>query len=180
MPDESCYNRYMAKNLFSKLNTLVQANLRDAIQLGRNPATRKASQQDVQRILQTADDRAQQLRADIQALEEQRLRLDEQIDAAVLAGHESQARHLLEQLTHITQQLTMEQSALNHYERTLYDLRAQVNAPDAVSPQTVSQKLASALQQQSDSPPDALANDAPTDQQKIEEDLAQRRARLAK
>jgi phage shock protein A len=201
------YNKCMAKNLTDKLNTLIRSRVQGAID-DLNPRRRdqplkpdKNVERDVaamrQRINQALDDE-DQMTAEINALQGQVEDWDQQADRALTQGDEAAARHAVRQMQLVEQRQAMLEADLAQHRFATSELISRVNelealaaearqpskaaaAPeDAAEDESLAARLSQARPKAAPRPL-AAKPDAPilVDEQKIEDDLARRRARLS-
>lgn len=186
-------------DLFDKLNVLVQSRLprlRGSSRRDRPPALGRKADRDLARLRAKIDealaddDRAQ---AEIDALNQQIADWDAQADAALAAGQDATARHAVHQMKLVEQRRTIAEADLDAYRGAIADLIQQVNAfettlaearrqpAEAVSgkPSLVDQlpTLREPLRRNTGAASGAAP--APVDERAVEDDLAQRRARLS-
>jgi len=132
-------------DLFKKLNTLIQAGINDVLDdaqktvkepLKRIPSGRlgRDINNEVDHLrgkINDALNHEDTLTARIQTVQEEIATLDQQVDAAVQAGNEAQARYLLERMQRAQQRLTMTEADLREHQLVTRELMQRVNELDA-------------------------------------------------
>jgi chromosome segregation ATPase len=202
----------MAKSLLQKLNTLIQATVQDAVHTASSPLTGRLLGKNLDKEVAALRKQLAAAEADEQgylqrqaALNDEILNMDAQTDAAVQAGRDAEARHLIQQIEIKKRQLTMLNSELEQLRMAMSDFLRQLNDLDALvelakrsdqDAESGEPTLADSLheaqrrvqveisesrsQEDSVSPHIELVESIPLDEAAIEQDLAARRSRLAK
>lgn len=121
-------------DLLKKLNTLVSAQVNDAISrlpaLERSPdLARQVS--DLRQRVAAALEHEDSLRAQVATLQQEIAGLDKRIDDAIAAGLETQARQLLEEVQRLQKRLAMAESDLHQHQNAAADLIIRVNEMEA-------------------------------------------------
>ncbi len=151
-------------DLFKKLNTLIQAGINDVLDdaqktvkepLKRIPSSRlgRDINNEVDHLrgkINDALNHEDTLTARIQTVQEEIATLDQQVDEAVQAGNEAQARYLLERMQRAQQRLTMTEADLREHQLVTRELMQRVNELDAA---IADANHAADQQQQQDVPP---------------------------
>jgi len=186
-------------DLFDKLNVLVQSRLprlRGSSRRDRPPALGRQADRDLARLrarIEEAladDDRIQ---AEIDALSQQIADWDTQADAALASGQDAIARHAVRQMKLVEQRRTMAEADLDAHRRATADLIQQVNAFETALAEARRQPAEAGsgkpsrvdrlpafrepLRRKTSAISDAASS--PVDERAVEDDLAQRRARLS-
>lgn len=132
-------------DFFKKLNVLVRASVNDLLADVRSPENLRRVIQNTQigknaegdvRILRerinAALDYEEELRRQVQSLQNEITALDAQADAAVERGDEATARHFLAKIQRAQQRLTMAEVDLRDHQEVAQELIARVNELEAV------------------------------------------------
>lgn len=132
-------------DFFKKLNVLVRASVNDLLADVRSPENLRRVIQNTQigksaegdvRILRerinAALDYEEELRQQVQSLQNEIAALDAQADAAVERGDEATARHFLAKIQRAQQRLTMAEVDLRDHQEVAQELIARVNELEAV------------------------------------------------
>ena len=189
-------------DLFKKLNILLRSSLSERRTDSSPPLSRDA-ERDVAALrlrINEALSYEDELKARVQALEEEVARWDAEADRFVSAGNDASARYAVEQMQRAQQRLTMATADLRDHQWVTQELIQRVNVLDAA--------VADARRAQADADPpstglgdvlrdargtiatlgDTLASsreaaptaDTPVDAQAVNDDLESRRRRLSK
>lgn len=174
MKATNLYNKFTMSDLFKKLNTLMRASINDALDeagnaarrlpLGRRGNAREQLEREVETLrarINEAIEYEDELQARVASLQAQVTRLDQQADEAVMAGRDAQARHLIDQMQRVQQQLTIAQSDLASHQLVAQDLIRQVNLLEAT--------VGDLQRQQDTSPPPADTDDIPTRSESLQD-----------
>jgi len=126
-------------DLFKKLNTLLRAAANDVLSLPSentnlpNPFNRKLDSdvESLRKRINEAINYEAELQNRVNVLRDEVNRLDAEADAAVKAGQEAQARHLIAQMKRSEQRLTMAEADLQAHQLVAQDLIRRVNLLEA-------------------------------------------------
>jgi hypothetical protein len=127
-------------DLFKKLNVLVKATLRDALEPDsrRNPLTPvrlgKGIDHEVEQLRQRINEALSfedQLQGRVQSLQVEAAKWDQQADEFLGAGNDAQARYAIEQMQRAEQRLAIAKSDLREHQLVTQELIVRVNTLDA-------------------------------------------------
>ena len=191
----------MAKSFLSKFNTLLQANVRGAVRGGERrikPGDLPDEIAQLRRQFADAEQVQAQMQQRIAKLESEIQQWDAQADDALRAGNEAQARHAVEQMERTRQRRTMMEAERDNHQRAINELFLQINQleglmeteqePSSATPtteanapqQSLSEAIRQARQAAEASRGKSLELEVEVELEAIDQELAARRARLAK
>jgi len=189
----------MAKSFLSKFNTLIQSNVRNALSSsGRREASDNLEEEiaRLREVFEAAEQDQAAVDERIAALDADILQWDAEADDALRAGRDAEARHIIEKIERARRKRTMMQSERDDHQRAMNQLFTQISQLDAFADQptaetphrsdTPQQSLSDAIRearkaaQASSHRIQVEAEDESDASEAVDQELAARRARLAK
>jgi phage shock protein A len=192
-------------SIIDKLNALVRSNVQNVLERGKGSGGMSLGK-DIDREItvlreqiNTALDHEEALNSQITAAQQQIAAWDAQADRALLQGDEAAARRLIQQIQHEQRQIAFIEADLDKHRRATSELIEQVNELEAVvaaarqeqqqqakdqaedeTTPSLSERLRTARQSiTQEAAPSPSAPGSEVDDQAVDDDLAQRRARLS-